>query len=228
MLETRVHLPDDAGDGTPVVVLMHGRGADLTDLVPLRRRFPAHVAIIFPRAPHPGARWGYGPGWAWYRYDGGDRPEEESFRASQDALDELVAGLPRHVGFTPGPVITGGFSQGGTMAIGYALRNPGTVPGVLNFSGFVAAHPDVRVASGTVADTAFWWGHGTRDPAVSFELARRGRARLRAAGAILEARDYPMGHGIAPDELSDATAWLTTVLEGLSPRSREGRASSSS
>lgn len=213
VLESRVQRPPDAGDGSPVVILMHGRGADLTDLVPLGRAFPEAAALVFPRAPHPGAPWGYGPGWAWYRYEGDDRPEEESFRTSQAALEELIDGLPDLLGFEPGPVIPGGFSQGGTMAIGYALRHPGAVPGVLNFSGFVPSHPDVAVTPETVSDTAFWWGHGTSDPAVVYDpLATRGRAALEAAGADLTARDYPMGHGIIPQELNDAAAWLEGVL----------------
>lgn len=213
MLKTRTRVPDDAGDGTPVVVLMHGRGADLTDLIPLGRAFPDGVALVFPRAPHPGAPWGYGPGWAWYRYEGEDRPEVESFRSSQAALDALIDGLPDLLGFEPGPVVPGGFSQGGTMAIGCALRHPGKAPGVLNFSGFVPSHLDLEVTPETVADTAFWWGHGTRDPAVPYDpLAVRGRESLREAGARLEARDYPMGHGIIPGELDDAVAWLAGVL----------------
>ena len=213
MLETRHFLPDDAGDGTPVVILMHGRGADLNDLVPLRQRLPDTVATVFPRAPHPGGPWGYGPGWAWYRYEGGDRPEVESFRASQAALVELIDGLSDLLGFEPGPVVPGGFSQGGTMAIGHALQNPGAVPGVLNFSGFVPSHPDVEVTPDTVADTAFWWGHGTQDPAVVYDpLAVNGREALRAADANLEARDYPMGHAISPEELADAAEWLSQLL----------------
>lgn len=213
MLETRTRVPDGAGAGTPVVILMHGRGADFDDLVPLGRAFPGDVALVFPRAPHPGAPWGYGPGRAWYRYEGRDRPEAESFRSSQAALESLIGGLGQLLGFEPGPVVPGGFSQGGTMGIGYALRNPGAVPGVLNFSGFVPSHPDVAVTPETVAGTAFWWGHGTRDPAVVYEpLAVRGREALREAGAALEARDYPMGHGIIPDELADAVEWLRRVL----------------
>lgn len=213
MLETQVHRRE-AGDGSPVVILMHGRGADLADLAPLRRVFPDEVAMVFPRAPHPGAPWGYGPGWAWYRYEGGDRPEPESFRLAQASLNELISGLPELLGFDPGPVVPGGFSQGGTMALGYALQNPGAVPAVLNFSGFVPSHPDVEVTPDTVAGTVFWWGHGTEDPSVVFELARRGRSALREAGARLETRDYPMGHGILPEELDDAILWLDGVLEG--------------
>ncbi len=208
MLETQVIRPDGATDGTPVVVLLHGRGADESDLASVGRRLGQGAAVVLPRAPHPGARWGYGPGWAWYLYEGEDRPEVQSFRSSQAALEELMAGLSGVVGFEPGPVALGGFSQGGTMSLGHALRNPGAVPSVLVFSGFLPEHPDVDVTPAAVAGTSFWWGHGTRDPAVGHALAVRGRAAMRRAEAELEERDYPIGHGITPEELADAAEWL--------------------
>ncbi len=208
MLETHVVKPEGAGEGTPVMVLLHGRGADERDLAPLGSRLAPDATLVLPRAPHPGMPWGYGPGWAWYRYEGEDRPEVESFRASQAALTELLDGLPELVGYEPGRVTLGGFSQGGTMSLGWALRNPGAIPEVLVFSGFLPDHPDVTVDRESVQGTGFWWGHGTQDPAVYHRLAVKGRVALEAAAADLEARDYPMGHGISPDELEDAAAWL--------------------
>lgn len=214
MLETMVLDSPSAGDGTPVVVLMHGRGADASDLAPLRGRFPDRATLVLPQAPYPGHPWGYGPGWAWYRYEGGTRPEAESFRASQRAMEELLDGLGELLGYAPGPVTVGGFSQGGTMGLGYALRHPARVPAVLVFSGFLPDHPDVPVTPDSVAGTSFWWGHGTADPAIRHEWAEAGRSALRSAGADLEARDYPMGHGISPEELRDAVEWLEAHLEG--------------
>ena len=84
----------------------------------------------------------------------------------------------------------------------------------MNFSGFLADHPDVRPSPDTVAGTRFFWGHGTLDPMIPFDLARDGRKRLLDAGAELTARDYPIGHGISPDEARDARAWLQAALEG--------------
>jgi phospholipase/carboxylesterase len=101
------------------------------------------------------------------------------------------------------------------MSMAYALRNPGTVPLVMNFSGFLADHPSVHPTAESVAGARFWWGHGTADPQIPFELARQGRGLLAGAGAELEARDYPMGHGISPDEARDARAWLEAELARL-------------
>jgi phospholipase/carboxylesterase len=52
------------------------------------------------------------------------------------------------------------------------------------------------------------------DPAIPFEMAIEGRAALREAGADLEARDYPMGHGISPEEAGDVKAWIQQGLAG--------------
>jgi len=211
-LEIDVLDPAQVDDGVPVLILMHGRGADASDLRGLRRWLPDPVSLVLPRAPFPGAEWGYGPGWAWYRYEGEDQPEVDSFRESQQQLDALLASLPDRLGYRPGPVMVGGFSQGGTMGIGHALRRPGTIAGVLNLSGFLPNHPDVPVTTESVQGTSFFWGHGTADPAIPITLAARGRRALADAGADLHVHDYPMGHTISPDEMRDAVAWLDRII----------------
>jgi phospholipase/carboxylesterase len=200
--------PAAVRDGAPLIVLLHGRGSDRHDLLGLRRGLPGEAILVTPQAPFPAADWGYGPGWAWYRFIGEDRPEEETFDRSQTMLGEFLEELPDHLPVRPGPVALGGFSQGGTMSLAHALLRPGRVPIVLNFSGFLARHPSVAATPEAVSDTAIFWGHGLADPAIPFTLARRGRDALRAAGADLTEKDYPMGHAIVAQELSDVSAWL--------------------
>lgn len=208
ILDHEVHVPANATDGVPVMVLLHGRGADRTDLFGLRTHLPDGWAVVAPDAPFPGAAWGYGPGRAWYRYLGRNRPDADSFSQSLDALDTLLDALPRIIGHTPGPVVLGGFSQGGTVSTAYALTRPGRVKHVINFSGFLADHPSVEATPATVDDTRFFWGHGRSDPAIPFGLAVEGRQHLDEAGADLTARDYEIGHWIDPQELADMVDWL--------------------
>jgi phospholipase/carboxylesterase len=207
-LALEVHVPADAADGVRTLVLLHGRGADRTDLFGLRRHFPSSWAIVAPDAPFPAAPWGYGPGRAWYRFMGRNVPEPESFERSLHAIERLLTGLSDVLGMAPGRIALGGFSQGGTVSLAYALTHPDTKLDVLNFSGFLASHPAVRADAETVRGARIFWGHGTADPAIPFELAVEGRAQLRAADADLAARDYAIGHSIAPEELDDAIAWL--------------------
>ncbi|HEX8245373.1 MAG TPA: dienelactone hydrolase family protein [Longimicrobium sp.] len=216
MLTYESVIPPHVSDGAPLVVLMHGRGSDRFDLLGLAPALAPDAVVVCPEAPHPGTPWGYGPGWAWYRFLGHNVPEPESFERSQAELAAFLAELPGRLPVRTGSLVLGGFSQGGVMGMAYALRNPGTVPLVVNFSGFLADHPSVRATPRTVAGTRFFWAHGTMDPQIPFELASEGRALLREAGADLTVRDYPIGHGISPDEARDARACIAGALADIS------------
>ncbi|UCC24178.1 MAG: hypothetical protein JSU98_10610, partial [Gemmatimonadales bacterium] len=189
-------------------------GSHRHDLQGLRPGLPQGTILVTPEAPHPGGPWGYGPGWAWYRYAGEDRVFGETLTESLSAVDAFLSRLPEILQAEPGPVFLGGFSQGGTTSIAYALTRPGTVAGVLNFSGFVVDDPSVPVTPSSVGDTPFFWGHGQGDPNIPFVLAERGRGRLREAGANLVARDFPIGHWIDPQELQEARLWMEELLAG--------------
>jgi phospholipase/carboxylesterase len=206
MLEYEIKSASGDDANAPLIILMHGRGANRFDLLSLSDHMPSNATVVFPEAPFEASQWGYGPGSAWYRFLGGNKPEEESFSRSLDALHELV------VSFNRPRVVVGGFSQGGTMGTAYALAHPDAVSGVLNFSGFLADHARVTTSKETVGNTSFFWGHGTHDPAIPFQLAIEGREMLRAAGAKLETHDYEIGHWIAPEELAAAVRWLEDVL----------------
>jgi len=210
-LDYDMHVPDGASDGATVVVLLHGRGSHKGDLQALGPVLPTDWILITPQAPYPGAEWGYGPGWAWYRYVQEDQVVEDTLEASLELLDGFMAELPDILGLTPGRVVLGGFSQGGTMSVAYAMTRPGAVVAALNFSGFVAAALDLPTGEAAAAATPIFWGHGTSDPNIPFGLALKGRARLADAGIPLVAMDYGIGHWMLPDEVHDAVAMIESL-----------------
>jgi len=212
MLDYSIDIPANVQDGAPVIVLLHGRGSHKDDLMGLRSGLPFNAIVVTPQGPFSGAAWGYGGGWAWYQFLGGTMPEPETFLTGQAELEVFMRALPDLLPVTPGPVILGGFSQGGTSSLAYTLRHPGEIDGLLVFSGFLASHPTVQATPETVADTRFFWGHGTVDQMIPIASARPGRVALLAAGADLTSRDYPIGHWIEPEELRDASEWLTTIF----------------
>ena len=214
MLHCLKKISPSAKDGSPVLVLLHGRGSHMGDLQGLSRVLPPHGSLVTPQAPHPGGPWGYGPGWAWYRYLGDDVAEPASLQASLAAVDEFMAGLPQLVGFQPGSLVLGGFSQGGTTSLAYVLNRPGTVDGVVNLSGFLVSGESLDVHPDSLGDTPLFWAHGTQDPAVPFALAIRGRERIQAVGRRMETRNYPMGHWVSPEEMTDLEDWLKREIPG--------------
>ena len=212
-LEYELGLPREPRDGAPVAVLLHGRGSHRGDLQGLRPGLPDGTVVVTPQAPHPGGPWGYGPGWAWYRYVAEDRVVAETLQESLTALDGFLDGLEDLLPVRPGPLFLGGFSQGGTTSLAYALTHPGRVAGVLNFSGFLVDGPFVTLDAGSTRDLRVFWGHGRHDPAIPFALGERGRARLRAAGVDVTAGDYEIGHWIDPSEMDDARAWMEGAMD---------------
>lgn len=211
MLGYDLSRPPAAGDGATVAVLLHGRGSHRGDLQALRAHLPADWILVTPQAPHAGHPWGYGPGWAWYRYVAEDRVEDGGLEWSLSALDGFLGGLPAVLGLEPRRLVLGGFSQGGTVGMAYGLTHPKTVAGVLNLSGFLVESRLLPASALGAAGTPVFWGHGTRDPNIPHGLAVKGRERLQGAGAPLIARDYDIGHWIDPMEIADAVAFV----EGL-------------
>lgn len=210
MLSFQTRLPTHPNDAPPLLVLLHGRGADESDMLALAPFFPDAI-VVAARAPYPSAPWGYGPGFAWYRYLGGVRPDPDHYQHSLDELDNLLDLLPRALPIPPGPLVLGGFSQGGTVSLGYTLSHPGRVHTVLNLSGFLPDHPAVRVTPETVAVTRFYWPHGALDPAIPFAYAQEGRAQILATGACLAAPDYPIAHTLIRAEIDDIRELLRTL-----------------
>ena len=210
-LAYEIHAPEAASDGATTLVLLHGRGSDRHDLRSLSGALPDDTLLVTPQAPHPGRRWGYGPGWAWYRYLGEDRVDPDTLEGSLEAVDRFLEYLGELVPVQPGPVVLGGFSQGGTTSLAYALGRPGRVAGVVNFSGFLADGVLDSAPGGAPGELSLFWGHGTNDPAIPHVMAVDGREKLRDAGARLTARDYPIGHMISPEELEDAVSWVRAL-----------------
>ena len=201
-------VPGGAGDGTTVAVLLHGRGSHKGDLQALAPVLPPDWALVTPQAPYPGAEWGYGPGWAWYRYVKEDRVVPETLDSSLGKIDDFLHALPDVVGFQPGRIILGGFSQGGTSSLAYALKHPGRLAAAWNFSGFLADSVKVPEGAAAAEATPVFWGHGLQDPAIPHYLALRERDALEKAGVPLVALDYAIGHWMVPEEIHEAVAML--------------------
>jgi phospholipase/carboxylesterase len=198
--------PDDAE--MPLVLLMHGRGADANDLADLAPMIDDGYRFVFPNAakqfePAPG----YTFGWSWFD---GWPPEGNSIVDSRTKLlaliDELVARYP-----TPkGKIIIAGFSQGGMMAIDVGFRTEQNVAGIVVMSGAIyeAGMPDLRAQK----DLPILLIHGTQDDMIPVLAARRTRHILEEHGVRPEYHELPMGHHVTPESMEIVREFLGRVL----------------
>lgn len=194
-----------------MAVLLHGRGSHRGDLQALRPLLPPEWGLVTPQAPHAGHPWDYGPGWAWYKYVEQDRLVEETLAVSLSALETFLDQLPELLDFEPGRIVLGGFSQGGTTSMAFAISRPKMVAAVINFSGFLAESVEVPFSALSPGMPPIFWGHGLRDLNIPHELAVKGRQRLDAAGMRLVARDYDIGHWIASEEAAAAVEFVESL-----------------
>ncbi len=205
------HVLRPAG-GTPAgaLVLLHGRGTDEHDLVPLldlldpERRLvgvtPAGPLRLPPGGKH------------WYIVPRVGFPDPDTFH---DSYELLVQGLPELTGVPWGRTILGGFSQGTVMAYALALGLGRPTPAALvALSGFI---PTVE---GWTADLdrpglEAWIAHGRRDPVISVGFAREARARLDGAGLNVRYVESDGGHHVDPRALAELPAWIARQVDRL-------------
>ncbi len=215
--ELTVHRRDAAsGKATSLVVFLHGYGADGNDLLGLADPLAPHMpdtAFVAPDAPDPCTNNPMGFQWApipWL-----DGSSEAAARAALEAsfadVDAMLDAELARLELMPDRLVLLGFSQGCMISLHIAPRRPLPVAGVVGISGRLLM-PELLAAE-TVSKPPVLLVHGDADDVVPF-------ASLNEAGQALTQAGFPVyahvmrgtGHGIAPDGLSVALAFMREQL----------------
>jgi phospholipase/carboxylesterase len=202
------------------IIWLHGLGADGSDFLSIVPEFKSArlppVRFVFPHAPEQAVTINGGhvmP--SWYDIMGFHEfaPEDEpGIRASVHYLNRLIA---REIerGIAPRNIVLAGFSQGGNIALNCALRYPETLAGALILSSYLGIKDRLPAEASAVNRTLpIFMAHGTQDDIVAYDFARASHDALKVLGYPVDWREYPMGHTLCPEEVSDIGAWLSAIL----------------
>ena len=206
----------DGGTTTSVVMFLHGYGADGKDLLGLAEPLAPHMPetlFLAPDAPDRSAMNPMGFQWSpipWIDGSSEDEAAEAMTRSVAD-VNALIDQVMQDEGVAPEQVILFGFSQGTMLSLHLAPRRAAAVAGVVGFSGRLLV-PETLAAE-AVSKPPVLLVHGDADEVVSF-------ASMDAAGQTLTAAGFEVyahvmkgtGHGIAPDGLSVAVAFMRDKL----------------
>jgi phospholipase/carboxylesterase len=202
--------PRSGGAAKQLMVLLHGYGADGTDLIGLggewRDAYP-DMLFVSPNAPW---QCGRNPGgFEWFALS--DRPVEDFRREGADLARPVIVNflidLWSQTGLSARDTVLAGFSQGAMMALHTALSLDQPVRAVLSFSG--ALIPPVEPWSRPPVALV----HGDLDQVVPVQLSLDAEKALKTAGVPAELFiEQRMRHGIAPDGLGFASAFLRRHL----------------
>ncbi|MFB6138066.1 MAG: alpha/beta hydrolase [Halobacteriaceae archaeon] len=197
-----------APDPAPAAIVLHGRGADETDLLRPAAELPDDLHVVSLRAPTP-----LGPGYTWYELDlsaGGlekSQPDPEDFAESRRLIDESVDAAVERYDLDPARLGIFGFSQGGIVGMASVLERPERYRWVAALHSYLPeSHHDVSefAASGRAA----FVGAGEADEVIPASRSRLAAETLESAGLDVTFRTYPTGHGIGRDELADVVEWV--------------------
>jgi phospholipase/carboxylesterase len=213
----RTVAPRQADARPPLLVLLHGIGADENDLLPLAPLVDPRFTVTSLRAPRP-----YHGGWAWFdlgfRADGSVVPDVAGARAAEADLVAWLAAAPARHGTDADRTFLLGFSQGAMMALGALGTVPERLAGVVALSGRTPEGLfEVRAPSDAIGRVPLLVAHGTHDDVLPVENGRRIRAAFAPTSRDLTYREFPVGHGIAPEEMQLVARWLTDHLDAPAP-----------
>jgi phospholipase/carboxylesterase len=172
------------------LVLLHGRGTNEFDLLPLLDELDPHRRLhgVTARAPlelSPG-------GFHWYATRTVGYPDHDTFHQSYALAARWLDALPEALGVPWSRTVLGGFSMGAVMsyALGLGAGRPAPA-GILALSGFIPAVDGFELDLSDRDGYPVAIGHGTQDPVIPVNFGREARGRLEAAGARVLYRESP-------------------------------------
>ncbi|EMA38089.1 alpha/beta hydrolase [Halococcus hamelinensis] len=205
--------PDHPTNGpAPAVFVLHGRGADEQDLLPVAQHLPDELAVVSLRAPDR-----LMGGYTWYELEMPDgdlhrsQPNREEFRRSLDLVSESIDAAVETYGLDPDRIGLLGFSQGSITSLALLCEQPERFAWVVALHGYLAdSHADMEPEA--IEGKPVFVGSGTMDQVIPTERAEAAAERLRELGADVESNQYESAHGIGRDELADIVAWVETRM----------------
>ena len=207
----RVLMPErSTGTMYPTLLMLHGRGADEEDLLGLSSYLDDRLLILSVRAPLP---FTYGGGYTWYEFDAVGTPEPNMFRESYEKLVLFLDDALKAYPIDKKKIFLFGFSMGAMMSYSLSLTRPEVFRGVMANSGYIPEGTYLTYRWKDIAHLEFFIAHGSLDPVIPATLGKRAKDLLKAEGARLTYKEYPMGHQISEESLADLAAWLKLRLE---------------
>ncbi len=197
----------------PLLLLLHGFGADENDLFGLASFMDERFFIASVQAPF---ALSFG-GRAWFEiyFEMGQvtgfnaKQFEQSLGMILEFVDELVA---EH-DLDGTRVYLCGFSQGSMMSVSSVFKAPEKFAGAVLMSGRAANEMIIEENVEKLKDFPIFVTHGTLDSVLPIENGRATKEILSRLPVNLEYKEYPMAHEISPESLQDVSSWLRLKLD---------------
>ena len=200
-------------DKNPLLLLLHGYGSNEEDLFSFAKELPDEYYVISARAPYDMMYKSY----AWYaiNFDADENKFSDIGQAQQsrDLIANFIDELVTNYAVDAQNVTLIGFSQGAILGYAVALSYPEKVQRLVAMSGYL----NVEIAVDNFKDNEFnpegsglkiFASHGTVDQVIPVDWARKSIPVIESFGIPIVYKEYPVGHGVAPQNFFDFKNWL--------------------
>ena len=193
----------------PLLLLIHGYGSNEQDLFSFAEELPETHYVISVRAPFDLQYGSY----AWYaiNFDADENKFSDLNQAkkSRDLLVQFIDELIEKYPIDSNNITLIGFSQGSILSYAVALSYPKKIRKVVAFSGYLNADMILPgIEKRDFSQLKIFASHGTQDQVIPVEWARKTKPFLDQLGIENIYREYPIGHGISPQNFFDFKNWL--------------------
>jgi phospholipase/carboxylesterase len=193
--------------------MLHGYGSDENDLFSFASELPEELFIVSLRAPYPLPPFGN----AWYAInfdaDQGKWSDNDQAIQSRDLVSELIDELVDTYPVNRENVTLLGFSQGTILSYAIALTYPNKIRNVIALSGYV--NEDIiprHLEKNDYVHLDFYCSHGSMDQVIPVAWARQAPAFLKSLDIRHQYGEFPVGHGVAPENFFELKDWLKTRI----------------
>ncbi|MBT4246557.1 MAG: alpha/beta fold hydrolase [Flavobacteriaceae bacterium] len=196
---------------SPLLIMAHGYGSNENDLFSFSRGLPDKLTIVSIRGDINIQNIGY----AWYdiniEFNGNKTYDIEKAIESRDKVADCIEKCTEIYNTDKNNVTLLGFSQGSILVNAVALTYPEKVKNVIAFSGVVDPNI-ISLSSKSLKNLSFYISHGTLDEVLPYNLSKESLKFLEKNNLNFVFEDFPVGHGVSPENFKSMLSWLTKKL----------------
>lgn len=205
-----VREPKTKQENPPLLILLHGYGSNEEDLFSFATELPDELLIVSARAPYD---MNFG-GFAWYAITLDANDEKFSdLNEARKSLTKIALFIDEiKVFYNSETTFLLGFSQGAILSYALSLNYPNKVNHVIALSGYINTDLIPNNISQLNIKTDYYISHGTVDQVLPVEWARKAPEFLNQYNLKNTYSEYPVGHGVAPQNFFSFKKWLVDRL----------------
>ena len=200
--------PKTPSENPPLLILLHGYGSNEQDLFSFASELPDEFLIISAQAPYTLGFESY----AWYAINfdqiNGKFSDLEQAKTSIDKIATFIDEIKTTHKTNNNKTFLLGFSQGAILSYSLSFFYPNKVNYVIALSGYINKELLPKRIENNIVKTKYYCSHGTVDQVLPVEWARNSKPFLDNLVLENEYSEYPVGHGIAPQNFVDFKKWI--------------------